>query len=172
MRRTRVRPRAPCTGRPRVPCWDVDASQAMNDSLISERKLVSVLLVDDMPEVLHDLRQLLELTGVIAIAGEARNGTQAVQLAVELVPDAVVMDLEMPGTDGFEATRRIKAHAPTVRVIILSVHAGREEQERAREAGADAFVLKGASYEVLMNAILQMGTTAGLASAGKEGEDE
>jgi DNA-binding NarL/FixJ family response regulator len=117
-------------------------------------KPVRVLLVDDMPQVRHDLRQLLELTGQIEIIAEARDGAQAVRLAAELAPDVIVMDLEMPNMDGYEATRRIKQRQPALRVVILSVHAGQLEQERARAAGAEAFVMKGANYEVLVNAIL------------------
>ncbi len=131
-----------------------------------------VLLADDMPQVLHDLSQLLELSGDIAVVGEARDGAQAVQLAAELAPDAVVMDLEMPGMDGYEATRCIKGLMPGLRVIILSVHAGAEQQARAREAGAYEFVTKGASYEVLVNAILHKETTPDSADAGKEGKHE
>jgi DNA-binding NarL/FixJ family response regulator len=115
---------------------------------------VRVLLVDDMPQVLHDLRQLLELTGLIDIIAEASDGAKAVRLADELAPDAILMDLEMPGMDGYEATRRIKERQPAARVVILSVHAGPEEQERAQAAGADCFVMKGADYELLVNAIL------------------
>lgn len=140
----------------------------MNHSPGPEGKRVTVLLADDMPQVRHDLRQLLELTGVVTVAGEAENGAQAVQLAAELAPEAAVMDLEMPGMDGCEATRRIKAQMPAIRVVILTVHGGAEEQARARAAGADAFVTKGASYQVLLNAILQTGA----ANAGKEGRDE
>jgi DNA-binding NarL/FixJ family response regulator len=115
---------------------------------------VRVLIVDDKPQVLHDLRQLLELTGLIDIVAEASDGKEAVRLAADLAPDAIVMDLEMPGMDGYEATRQIKALQPAQRVIILSVHAGPEERRRARTAGADSFVLKGANYQVLVNAIL------------------
>ena len=144
----------------------------MNDSPNPEQRLMRVLLVDDMPQVLRDLRQLLELSGVITIVGEAQDGSQAVKLAAQLAPDAAVMDLEMPEMAGYEATRQIKAQVPGVRVIILSVHAGAEEQERAREAGADAFVTKGASYEVLVNAILHANTTPQPVGNGKEGKDE
>jgi DNA-binding NarL/FixJ family response regulator len=119
-----------------------------------ERSRVRVLIVDDTPQVLHNLRQLLELTGEIDIVAEAGDGLEAVQLASEFSPEAVVMDLEMPGLDGYAATRLIKTRQPAPRVIILSVHAGAEEQERAREAGADGFVTKGERYEALMNAIL------------------
>ena len=66
---------------------------------------------------------------------------------LKLSPEVVVMDLEMPGMDGYEATRRIKARHPAPRVVILSVHAGPEKRERARMAGADGFVVKGANYQ-------------------------
>jgi DNA-binding NarL/FixJ family response regulator len=128
------------------------------------QRRVRLLLADDMPQVRRDLRQLLELTGLAEVVAEADNGLEAVHLAGALAPEAVVMDLEMPILDGYEATRRIKTQWPAVRVIILSVHAGPEEVERARAAGADAFVLKGASYETLMRAIVNPATPS---SAGE-----
>jgi DNA-binding NarL/FixJ family response regulator len=115
---------------------------------------VRVIIVDDMPQVLHDLHQLLELTGRVEVVAEAGNGQEAVRLAGLLSPDAILMDLEMPGMDGYEATRRIKQHPCAPRVIILSVHAGPNERERAQAAGADGFVMKGADYETLVNALL------------------
>jgi CheY-like chemotaxis protein len=128
---------------------------------------VRVLLVDDMPQVLHDLRQLLELTGLFEILAEARDGTEAVRLAADLSPDAILMDLEMPGMDGYEATRRIKAQCPERRVVILSVHARPEQRELARAAGADDFVMKGAHYQVLVNAILGRDTRRNHSGDGK-----
>ncbi len=115
---------------------------------------VRLLLVDDTAQVRRDLRQLLELTGLVEIVGEAGDGLEAVRLAKALAPQAVVMDLGMPGLDGYEATRRIKSLSADVRVIILTVHAGSEEVERAQAAGADGFIVKGASYETLLRAIL------------------
>jgi len=115
---------------------------------------VRVLIVDDMPQVLHDLHQFLELTGDMESIAEATNGQDAIRLAAELSPDVVVMDLEMPGMDGFQATRQIKERGLAHRVVILSVHADPEDVERARSAGADEFVLKGASFKSLINAIL------------------
>jgi DNA-binding NarL/FixJ family response regulator len=136
------------------------------------QKRVTVLLVDDMPQVLHDLQQLLELSGVIDIVGEARDGEQAVRLAAQLEPAVVLMDLEMPGIGGCEATRRIKAQTAAARVVILTVHDGPAEEACARSAGADAFVTKGASYEALLKAILQAGSTSNPASTRKEGKHE
>jgi len=115
---------------------------------------IKVLLVDDMPQVRHDLRLLLELTGLFEIIAEAGDGREAVRRAAEFRPDAIVIDLELPGLDGYEATRRIKAQTPGPRVIILTAYAGPGEMARARQAGADGFVVKGQPYEVLVAAIL------------------
>jgi DNA-binding NarL/FixJ family response regulator len=120
-----------------------------------------------MPQVLHDLRQLLELSGAVEVIGEARDGQEAIRLCAKLSPEVVVMDLEMPGMDGYEATCRIKQRQPSPRVVILSVHAGPVEQERARATGADGFVMKGANYEVLVNAILGKNGWLGSSGNGK-----
>jgi DNA-binding NarL/FixJ family response regulator len=118
-----------------------------------------LLLVDDMPQVLQDLQRLLELSGKVEVVGAAQDGMQAVRLAKEASPDAILMDLEMPVLDGCEATRQIKAENPSIRVVILTVHDSKEAQERARQAGADGFVIKGAHYEILLQAILSKETT-------------
>ncbi len=119
-----------------------------------EIHILRVLLVDDAERVRHELRQLLELSGLVRIVGEAGDGLDAVCLAAELLPDVVIMDLDMPGMDGYEATRQIKAHQPAPRVVILSVHAGPVQQACARASGADSFVIKGSDYRTLLNAIL------------------
>ncbi len=113
-----------------------------------------VLIVDDNPQVLQDLRLFLETTGEVDIIGEASNGQEAVNLAHKLKPDVIVMDLEMPVVSGCDATREIKSTTSLPRIVILSVHAGLEAQENAKLAGADEYVVKGASYETLLNAIL------------------
>jgi DNA-binding NarL/FixJ family response regulator len=132
-----------------------------------ETSLARVLIVDDSPTVLRDLRLLLELSEAIEIVAEAQDGEEAVRLAATLSPEVVVMDLDMPNMDGYEATRRIKSHTPAMRVIILSVHDSPEEQQHARAAGADDFVTKGASYEVLVNTILVRGGATASLNPGK-----
>ncbi len=119
-----------------------------------ERVRKRVLIVDDNPQVLHELRLFLETTGEVEIIGEASNGLEAIRIAQELNPDVVLMDLEMPIMDGYEATRQIKIHASSPRVVILSVHAGLEEPNKAYLAGADGFIVKGASYEALLGTVL------------------
>jgi DNA-binding NarL/FixJ family response regulator len=120
---------------------------------------IRVLIVDDLPQVREGLATVLKLaargaSSSIEVIGEAKNGNDAIRQVQVLHPDVVLMDLEMPGMDGYEATRRIKADLPAPRVIILSIHADMEVQQRAQAAGADGFVTKGDSYEILLNAIL------------------
>ena len=113
-----------------------------------------VLVVDDNAKVRRELRTMLALVAGVEVLGEAADGQEAIRQVEALQPDVVVMDLEMPAMDGYEATRRIKIQQPAPRVIILSVHAGAGEEERARAIGADAFVVKGTNYQTLLNAIL------------------
>ncbi len=117
------------------------------------RRLLRVLIVDDMPQVRQDLRLLLELAAELEVTGEAANGLEAVSQAETLRPDAVVMDLEMPVMDGYEATRRIKALCPACRVVALTIHAGEAERQQALQAGMADIVMKGAPLEVLLRAI-------------------
>jgi DNA-binding NarL/FixJ family response regulator len=113
-----------------------------------------VLIVDDNAKVRRELHTVLALTGEVEVVGEAKDGWEAIRQTETLQPDVVVMDLEMPVMDGYEATRQIKVQQPAPRVIILSIHAGAGEEERARAVGADAFVVKGTNYQTLLNAIL------------------
>jgi DNA-binding NarL/FixJ family response regulator len=114
----------------------------------------AVLIVDDIPQVRQDLHQLLELTGLFSLVTEACNGPEAIRLAGELSPDAIVLDLDMTDLDGYETTRVIKEQNPSTRVIILSAYGGHEEIMRARAVGVDGYVLKGERYEILVDAIL------------------
>ncbi len=118
-----------------------------------------LLIVDDLAEVREGLKSLLQLASrkipcALEIVGEAQNGTDALQKASALHPEVVLMDLEMPVMDGYEATRQIKAGGLAERIIILSIHDGVEEQARARRSGADAFFVKGGNLEELLNTIL------------------
>lgn len=114
---------------------------------------IRVLIVDDVESVRHDLRTFLTLTGNIEIVAEAGDGPEAIRLVQALRPQVVLMDLEMPLMDGFEATRQIKALQPSCRVIALTIHAGESEQQRAMQAGVDDFLVKGASLECLLDSI-------------------
>jgi DNA-binding NarL/FixJ family response regulator len=112
-----------------------------------------VLIVDDSPQVRQELRTLLPLAGDIEIVGEAADGREAIRQVKALQPDVVVVDLEMPGLDGYEATRQIKTHYPSCRMIALTVHDYESARVKAHQSGADAFIVKGAPVEALLQAI-------------------
>src|SRR5512135_2979870 len=109
-------------------------------------KSIRVLIVDDLLQVRQGLASVLDLASrrgqlQIKVVGEAQDGLEALKQACALQPDVILMDLEMPILDGYEATRQIKAEQPRARVIILSIHVGWNERLRAGEAGADGFVV-------------------------------
>jgi DNA-binding NarL/FixJ family response regulator len=119
----------------------------------NNHKTLKILIADDVPSIRKDLRTLLTLVGGLEIVGEAINGEEAVRLAGILNPNVVLMDLEMPVLDGFEATRRIKELYPKCRVVALTIHGGEEEKSMAYLAGVDVFVVKGAPVKELIAGI-------------------
>ena len=117
---------------------------------------IKLLLVDDADEVRRDLRTLLSLSDEIEIIGEAENGLEAFCLAESLQPDVILMDLEMPEMDGYEATRRIKSRFPC-NIIALTVHDYESARKKAEQSGVDAFLVKGAAVEKIIQSISQKG---------------
>lgn len=115
---------------------------------------IQVLIVDDKAKVRQDLRTLLDLCVDIEIVGEAANGQEAVQQVEELEPEVVLLDLEMPVLDGYEAARQIKSRFPNSRIIALTVHGYDEAKQKAFEAGVDSFFVKGAAADLLIQEIL------------------
>jgi NarL family two-component system response regulator LiaR len=114
---------------------------------------INVMLIDDHRVVRQGLRDFLELQGDIEVIGEASSGEEGVQLARELLPDVVLMDLVMPGIDGVETTRRLKAASPSSRVIVLTSFADDDKVFPAIKAGAISYLLKDISPEDLAHAI-------------------
>ncbi|HMQ35454.1 MAG TPA: response regulator transcription factor [Chloroflexaceae bacterium] len=114
---------------------------------------ISVMLIDDHRVVRQGLRDFLELQPDIEVVGEAPSGEEGVQLARELLPDVVLMDLVMPGIDGVETTRRVKAASPSSRVIVLTSFADDDKVFPAIKAGAISYLLKDISPEDLAHAI-------------------
>lgn len=103
---------------------------------------IRLLLVDDDRGFRATLRQLLEQRADVEVLGEAGNGEEAVQLANDLHPDVVLMDLAMPRMNGVEATRQLKTRRPDLAVIILTVHDEDVYRRTALAAGATAFLEK------------------------------
>jgi CheY-like chemotaxis protein/anti-sigma regulatory factor (Ser/Thr protein kinase) len=117
------------------------------------RRRIRVLLADDQKVMRDGLTALLEHEGDIEVVGEADNGRAAVELAQEIRPDVVIMDVNMPVMNGIEATRRILADNPDARVIALSMYEQDEMATRMRQAGAATYLTKGGSAAMLVTAI-------------------
>ena len=114
---------------------------------------ITVLLADDHRVFLDGLRLLLETKSDIKVIGEALNGREAMQKAQELKPDLVIMDIAMPELNGIEAARQICNLSPSIRVIILTMHATVEHAMQAIKAGARGYVLKESTGTELMDAV-------------------
>lgn len=133
---------------------------------------VKVLIVDDIEEVRQDLRTLLTLTGDIEVVGEAANGLEAIRQVEILAPDVVLLDLEMPVMDGYQAASQIKSRFPSCWVIALTIHGYEVARQRALEVGADFFIVKGSPIGILIQAILERnGRTEDSNDAGPSGSE-
>ncbi len=104
--------------------------------------MIKVLLAEDMTLTRTGLRALLENSGQVEVVGEAADGREAVKLAEQLNPDAVLMDVSMPGLDGVEATRQIRAARPYIHVLMLSIHSEGQYVFESLRAGAAGYVPK------------------------------
>lgn len=114
---------------------------------------IRVLLVDDHAMFRAGIRALIEAEDRLEVVGEAATGDEAVDLARELKPDVVVMDLAMPGSNGLEATRRISALGLKTHVLVLTVHAEEEYLVPVVEAGASGYLTKTSADTDLLEAI-------------------
>jgi DNA-binding NarL/FixJ family response regulator len=103
---------------------------------------VRVLIVDDQLPFREASRMVVEMTDGFAVAGEAVNGEQAVEMVVALRPDLVLMDVQMPGIDGLEATRRIMLLDDPPHVLVMSTHESESYETPAMAAGASGFLPK------------------------------
>ena len=116
--------------------------------------MIRVLVVDDQALVRAGFRTILDSEDGIEVVGEAADGAAAVAAVAELGPDVVCMDVQMPGVDGLEATRRITADpASTAAVLVLTTFNREDYLFAALEAGASGFLLKNSSPEQLIEAV-------------------
>ena len=128
---------------------------------------VRVLVADDDRLFVDALMELLAWDERIEIVGQAKDGREAVELARDLRPALILMDLRMPRMDGIEAAARIRAELPDTRVLILTATDTADEMRRAAEAGVSGYLTKDSLATDLVSGILQI---AALASAGRNGE--
>jgi DNA-binding NarL/FixJ family response regulator len=103
---------------------------------------VRVMIVDDQAPFRMAARMVVDATDGFEVAGEAETGEDSVELARELSPDLVLMDVNLPGIDGLDATRRILSASDTVVVLLLSTYEEAEYAPRAAECGASAYIPK------------------------------
>ena len=114
---------------------------------------IRVLLVDDHAMFREGVRSLLEGEPDMEVVGEVEDGRAAVETALALRPDVVLMDITMPGLDGIEATRQIRSRDDTIKVLILTMHDNEDVFFRSISAGASGYVLKRSGGVELMSAI-------------------
>ena len=114
---------------------------------------IRVLIADDHTIVRSGVRLLLEGEPDIDVGGEALNGREALQLAAELQPNVILMDIAMPEIDGLEATRQIKDRWPQIEVLVLTMHRSEEYFFEMLRNGASGYVLKAADSEDLVKAV-------------------
>jgi CheY-like chemotaxis protein len=112
-----------------------------------------VLVVEDDALCVATLVLLLSEDSRIAVIDRARDGAEGVELALQLEPDVVLMDVQMPVMDGLEATRRIRSLLASTRVVLISGADAPGLDESARSAGASAFLRKGCDPDVLIDAL-------------------
>jgi DNA-binding NarL/FixJ family response regulator len=114
---------------------------------------INVLLTDDHYIVRQGLRVTLSEFPFIRIVGEAANGLEAIEKVKALTPDVVLMDINMPGMNGLEATRQIRKNFPKTKIIVLTVEDSNHDIDLVLRAGADGYVLKDTLPDELANAI-------------------
>jgi pilus assembly protein CpaE len=127
---------------------------------MTQAEKIRVLIVDDITETRENIRRMLQFDANIEIAGTARTGKEAVQMAQQLKPDVIVMDINMPDMDGIAATQEIKKKASYIEVVILSVQYDQSYFRRAMGAGARDFLTKPPMIDELTDAVRKAGKFA------------
>jgi pilus assembly protein CpaE len=129
---------------------------------------IRVLIVDDIAETRENIRKLLQFESDIEVIGAARTGAEAIQLATELKPHVILMDINMPDMDGIAATEAIRQRFSWVQIVILSVQGDPNYMRRAMLAGARDFLTKPPAIDDLVSAIRRAGVMA-VEEKGKAG---
>jgi pilus assembly protein CpaE len=125
-----------------------------------EQEKIRVLIVDDIADTRENIRRSLQFDQLIEVIGSARNGKEAIELAQELKPDVIIMDINMPEMDGITATEEIRKRIPYAQVVFLSVQSDPSYMRRAMMVGARDFLTKPPSIDDLISAIRRAGKTA------------
>jgi len=126
---------------------------ATGNTTDSEVDKITIMIADDHAIVRQGLRTYLDLQPDMQVVGEAVDGTQAVDMAKDLLPDIVLMDLVMPNMDGVEATRAVTSSSPSTRVIVLTSFSEDEQVFASIKAGAQGYLMKDVLPQELVRAI-------------------
>ena len=118
-----------------------------------ETMKIRILIVDDHQMFRDGLKALLALQNDVEVVGEAQNGQEAVVLSRDLRPDIILMDVNMPVMDGVEATRRILAETPDMKILALSMYSDNGFVKGIMHAGALGYIMKGGDFDELSGAI-------------------
>lgn len=136
----------------------------MVDVVGEEAPLVRVLVVDDHALFRHGLLSVLATAPDIEVVAEARDAESAIELAAEWLPDLVLMDVRMPGMNGIEAARRIRATQPAVRILMLTESEDEDDLYGAVRAGATGYLLKEVAIDEIADAIRAVASGQALVS--------
>ncbi len=120
---------------------------------MSELEKVRVFVVEDQPQLLKNLLKVLGLFDELEVVGTAQEGEHGVEQMVTLLPDLVLLDLELPGIDGIEVTRRLKRRAPSVEILILTSFDDEQKVYEAMQAGASGYLVKRVGPEKIRSGI-------------------
>ena len=127
----------------------------MNSAAAKLENAIRVLIADDHRLFAEALEAILAGESSIEVVGRARNGAEALELAMQLEPDVILMDISMPVMDGVEATRRIRESRPDACVLMLTGSNTAADVDRARDAGAAGYVTKDRIASQLVEAIVE-----------------
>jgi len=125
---------------------------------------IKILIADDHNISREGLKYLLENEHNMTVIGEAKNGREAVHLALECQPDIVIMDINMPELNGIEATRQIIAEAPQIKIVVLSMYSDRRYVSSMLKIGVSGYLLKNNAFEELVAAIHSVSKNQGYLS--------
>jgi DNA-binding NarL/FixJ family response regulator len=111
------------------------------------------MIVDDHPAMRLGITAIICRTSDMVVVGEARSGEEAFEQFADLRPDVTIMDMRLPGMDGADAIRLLRSRYPDSRFLVITAHRNDEAIHRALEAGAGSYLLKGMTYETLLDAV-------------------
>jgi DNA-binding NarL/FixJ family response regulator len=132
------------------------AKNSPNREKVADGRKHRILIADDHEVLRRGVRTMLEAESNLEICGEAMNGQEVIQKALQLLPDLVILDINMPQMNGLAAMRRVLKNLPQMKVLIFSVHDSEQTIRESRAAGARGYVSKGRASQDLLRAVSEV----------------